>query len=291
MAGLAASAPGPDSFSGALGPGPAVLAPAPRLAALRRPPGPASPSLSSSSSSKASSKLVVAAAAGVVAAAGAVAAVASTWDGIGRPIAGGAVIGAAAVFFMAMSGRIAGYSGITYNAVTFKKDDWVWRWVYVGGTVAAGAVVRAAGMRDTFAPLPIAGDWPTIVISGLLVGYGTVLGGGCTSGHGVCGMSRLSIRSIVGVITFMATGVLTATIAPLVPRPAVHVLAIATLLVGMGVSAVTSQRTSHPPSAASVAGKSKPAVPGGAAAMSDLGWVSMGRLAVTRAAAAPAPEA
>ncbi|MCH8180422.1 MAG: YeeE/YedE family protein [Proteobacteria bacterium] len=122
---------------------------------------------------------------------------------------GGLLIGAASVLLLAGIGRIAGISGITFGLMD--RPNWntanLWRVGFVAGLVAAGAIWT----QWTGAPLAPArtANVPLLVISGLLVGWGTSLGSGCTSGHGVCGLGRLSVRSLASVLTFMATGALT----------------------------------------------------------------------------------
>ena len=125
-------------------------------------------------------------------------------------LAGGVLIGLAAALMVVLLGRIAGISGIVGNllqtATWGSVQQWGWRVAFVAGMVAAPAVWQ------WFAPLP-AMEMPSnpwvIVLAGLLVGFGTRLGSGCTSGHGVCGLSRLSLRSLAATLMFMATGVLT----------------------------------------------------------------------------------
>ena len=123
---------------------------------------------------------------------------------------GGLVIGLATAIFFLGAGRIAGISGIVGGLLSPKRGDISWRLLFVGGLLAAPLVWRL------FAPLPemeIDSGWPVVVIAGLLVGYGTRLGSGCTSGHGVCGISRLSMRSLVATATFMAAGFVTVGVA------------------------------------------------------------------------------
>ncbi|ESQ90989.1 YeeE/YedE family protein [Asticcacaulis benevestitus] len=117
---------------------------------------------------------------------------------------GGALIGLAAGGLYLTTGRIAGISGIFGDS--FLRTPQAWRWLFVAGLVLAGL-----GARLLRYPLPEAIGSPTglLVISGLLVGFGTRLGNGCTSGHGVCGLARLSVRSLVAVVIFMATAGLT----------------------------------------------------------------------------------
>jgi uncharacterized membrane protein YedE/YeeE len=116
-------------------------------------------------------------------------------------LAGGILIGLSAVLVMGLFGRIAGISGITTGAVPGRRDDWPWRLAFVAGLVAAPLLVLAA----TGSPVQqtVSANLPAMAVAGLLVGFGTVTGSGCTSGHGVCGLARLSSRSLVAVLTFM----------------------------------------------------------------------------------------
>lgn len=121
-------------------------------------------------------------------------------------IAGGLMIGLAAALFILLNGRIAGISGILGGLLTPKANDITWRLAFLAGLIGAPLVWLA------FQPLPairIDADYPTLILAGLIVGIGTRYGSGCTSGHGVCGISRLSLRSIVATLSFMATGFLT----------------------------------------------------------------------------------
>lgn len=125
-------------------------------------------------------------------------------------LAGGVLIGVAAALVVVLLGRIAGISGILggllQGATWRSKSQWGWRAAFVVGILAAPL------LWQVFAPLP-AMQMPSnpvvIIVAGLLVGFGTRLGSGCTSGHGVCGLSRLSIRSLAATLMFMATGVAT----------------------------------------------------------------------------------
>ncbi|MGN1055361.1 MAG: YeeE/YedE family protein [Comamonas sp.] len=125
-------------------------------------------------------------------------------------LAGGVLIGVAAALMVVLLGRIAGISGILggllQGATWRSKSQWGWRAAFVVGILAAPL------LWQVFAPLP-AMQMPSnpvvIIVAGLLVGFGTRLGSGCTSGHGVCGLSRLSIRSLAATLMFMATGVAT----------------------------------------------------------------------------------
>ncbi|MCV2446426.1 MULTISPECIES: YeeE/YedE family protein [Paracoccus] len=112
---------------------------------------------------------------------------------------GGALIGLAAVLLMAALGRVAGMTGILSGAIFERGRGW--RLAFLLGAVAAPALMRAAGVEIAFdSPVP----QPWLVVGGLLVGIGVSYGGGCTSGHGVCGNARLSPRSLVATGCFMA---------------------------------------------------------------------------------------
>ena len=123
-------------------------------------------------------------------------------------LAGGALIGLAAVMLMALTGRIAGVSGLAVRLFPpYADHELTGRLAFVAGLIAAPVVVLVATGR-----LPaqtIQASVGILVLSGLLVGFGSVWGNGCTSGHGVCGLSRLSMRSLVATVTFMATGIAT----------------------------------------------------------------------------------
>lgn len=129
------------------------------------------------------------------------------WTSMGWALAGGAVIGAASAILLATNGRIAGISGILGGLVRPVRGEVLWRALFVAGMVAGGGVAYRT-LPDHF-DMSAAPILPLVALAGLLVGIGTRIGGGCTSGHGVCGISRLSSRSIVATLTFMATGVLT----------------------------------------------------------------------------------
>lgn len=121
---------------------------------------------------------------------------------------GGGLIGASAVFLMWSLGRIAGISGIVGGV--FGRDglsEGGWRIAFIAGLIASGIpalFIWPSMMQPVF---PVQG-W-LLLVAGLLVGMGTQLGSGCTSGHGVCGISRLSVRSIIATLVFMATGIIT----------------------------------------------------------------------------------
>ena len=118
---------------------------------------------------------------------------------------GGLLIGLAAAVFLIGSGRIAGISGLFARTTLGPRFD-MQALLFTLGLVGGAAIVAVVqgGVVQTFP-----GHWSYLVIGGLFVGFGTRLGSGCTSGHGVCGMSRLSKRSITATLTFMAAGILT----------------------------------------------------------------------------------
>lgn len=123
-------------------------------------------------------------------------------------IAGGALIGSGALILLLATGRIAGISGIASSAL-FQRDGRSWRLAFVAGLLVAPLVLLLAGDDIPFNP-PIM-DW-TVLLGGLLVGLGTRWGNGCTSGHGICGVSRLSVRSLTATAIFMLAAMLTATL-------------------------------------------------------------------------------
>jgi uncharacterized membrane protein YedE/YeeE len=118
---------------------------------------------------------------------------------------GGLTLGVAAMWLLFSLGRVAGISGIVWGVMA--GPDRQWRGFFMAGLFVGGLIVHTVmGM-----PIPEQSNTPLslVALSGLLVGFGTRIGGGCTSGHGVCGIGRQSLRSIVATITFMAAGVLT----------------------------------------------------------------------------------
>lgn len=121
-------------------------------------------------------------------------------------LAGGVLIGLAAAMLVLLNGRIAGISGVLAGLLKPVKGDVLWRAAFVVGLVASPVVYAL------FASLPtprIEATWGALVLAGLLVGVGTRYGAGCTSGHGVCGLSRLSPRSLVATAAFMGAGFVT----------------------------------------------------------------------------------
>jgi uncharacterized protein len=125
-------------------------------------------------------------------------------------LAGGLLIGAAASLLILGAGRIMGAAGILGGALEIYDSEAPWRWSLIVGLIAAPLLARALWGAE--APIFAAGV-PTLIASGLLVGFGTRLGSGCTSGHGVCGLARLSPRSLAATLVFMSTGVITVFVA------------------------------------------------------------------------------
>lgn len=121
-------------------------------------------------------------------------------------LAGGAVLGLSAALFVLLNGRIAGISGVLGGLLRPRAGDLAWRVAFVGGLLVAPLVY---GLFADLPTMQVAAEAPLLIAAGLLVGVGTRLGSGCTSGHGVCGISRLSPRSIVATLCFMASGFLT----------------------------------------------------------------------------------
>ena len=121
-------------------------------------------------------------------------------------IIGGLLIGLAATLLLWSIGRIAGISGIFYGVASAPRGDRAWRIAFLAGMMIVGAIVMQ------FVPSPAriqTGATPLLLAAGFLVGFGTRMGNGCTSGHGVCGLGRLSWRSAAAVATFMAAGMAT----------------------------------------------------------------------------------
>ncbi|MDU1142346.1 YeeE/YedE thiosulfate transporter family protein [Aeromonas rivipollensis] len=120
-------------------------------------------------------------------------------------LGGGMLAGLSALILMLFNGKVAGISGILAGALQHRQ---AWRWLFLLGLGGGAWLALTLGWASmpAFTGLP---GWPVVLLAGLLVGIGTRLGNGCTSGHGICGMGRLSLRSIVATLTFMAAGVIT----------------------------------------------------------------------------------
>ncbi len=146
-----------------------------------------------------------------------------------NPVAGGVLIGLAATLMLVLFGRIMGVSGIVGTLTdSFKSSSGNgWRWSFIAGLIGGGALfnellnslIKSANkasvhvLPNQLMPTPFA-DLPLgmFIVAGLLVGYGTAMGAGCTSGHGICGLARGSKRSIAATLMFMSTGMLVATL-------------------------------------------------------------------------------
>jgi uncharacterized protein len=120
-----------------------------------------------------------------------------------RSLAGGLLLGVATAMFLVLNGRVLGISGIVGGVLNAAPGDRSWRAFFVAGLLASPWVL------GLFHPLPTPRfdtGWGVLVAAGLLVGFGTRMGAGCTSGHGICGIARFSPRSIMATLCFMATG-------------------------------------------------------------------------------------
>lgn len=119
---------------------------------------------------------------------------------------GGVLIGLAVSLMMLFNGRVTGISGILGGLLRPQKNDIDWRLAFIGGLLFGGFILQI--LKPTAFFQVSSAIWFDYVIAGLLVGFGTLLGNGCTSGHGVCGISRLSTRSIVATIVFISFGII-----------------------------------------------------------------------------------
>lgn len=130
------------------------------------------------------------------------------------PLLGGLMIGVAVSLMLFLNGRITGVSGIVSGMITGAsskpRGDFLWRLLFCLGLVLGGSVLVQVFPESI--PSHIDRDVSILIIAGLLVGFGTVMGSGCTSGHGICGLSRFSPRSLISTLTFMGFGVLSATL-------------------------------------------------------------------------------
>ncbi|WP_220183798.1 YeeE/YedE family protein [Marinobacterium marinum] len=123
---------------------------------------------------------------------------------------GGVLIGLSAAFLLYAKGRIAGISGIAGGVVyPESKDDISWRLVFIAGLVLGGFIYQASGLGVGVDHIQAMVSTPLLVMGGLLVGIGTQIGTGCTSGHGICGLARRSPRSLVATLCFMASAIVT----------------------------------------------------------------------------------
>lgn len=123
---------------------------------------------------------------------------------------GGALIGLSASLLLLANGRVAGISGVVGSLMAPVRGDIAWRLLFLGGLLTGGLLLVWLSPESFAAPSSLSGGgFAMLAAAGLLVGFGSRLGNGCTSGHGVCGISRLSVRSLVATLTFVATGFLT----------------------------------------------------------------------------------
>ena len=125
-------------------------------------------------------------------------------------LVGGIVIGIAALVLLRFYGRIAGISGVFGGLFPFNTGETLWRLVFVAGLVTGGVILSF--LHSDAVTFELAYSNPALILAGLLVGVGSRMGNGCTSGHGICGLGRLAPRSVVAVLTFMATGILAAVV-------------------------------------------------------------------------------
>ena len=124
----------------------------------------------------------------------------------GPALAGGIILGIAAALYVLINGRILGISGILGGLIGPKRTDWLWRASFVLRLLTAPLWGKYVFQMNTTAVIDA--DYLTLIIAGLLVGFGARYGSGCTSGHGICGLSRLSPRSLLATLTFMGCGFL-----------------------------------------------------------------------------------
>jgi len=122
-------------------------------------------------------------------------------------LVGGAIIGLSVSLMLLWNGRVTGISGIVYGLTQKGNGDMAWRLYFIVGLIGGGFLLNFI-TPEVFGSKTLPTDW-TVLAAGLLVGFGTVLGSGCTSGHGVCGISRLSPRSLVATLIFVSFGMLT----------------------------------------------------------------------------------
>ena len=120
---------------------------------------------------------------------------------------GGVLIGLASMLLLIGNGRIAGISGIFGGLLPPTRGDMGWRVMFVAGLLLGGFAWPLIGGRPV--PVDLQVDWPLMLLSGFIVGFGTRMGSGCTSGHGVCGIGRRSPRSVVATVVFLATAITT----------------------------------------------------------------------------------
>jgi uncharacterized membrane protein YedE/YeeE len=122
-------------------------------------------------------------------------------------LVGGALIGLSATMLLLFNGRVAGISGIFNGLINPAQPDKVWRGLFILGLIIGTGIYVWSPQGG--APVPLNLSTSLLLLAGFIVGFGTRMGSGCTSGHGVCGLGRFSFRSLVATLTFMAAGILT----------------------------------------------------------------------------------
>jgi len=120
---------------------------------------------------------------------------------------GGALIGVSVTLLLWFNGRLAGVSGIMNGVFNSPRDEMIWRLLFLGGLIIGAFLFNR--LHPGFVSLRQGYPWYLLLVGGFLVGFGTRMGGGCTSGHGICGIARFSQRSIVATLLFMSTGIAT----------------------------------------------------------------------------------
>lgn len=122
-----------------------------------------------------------------------------------KPLFGGFLLGLAALSLLFFNGRVAGVSGILGGFLSFKNRDTLWRFAFLAGLVMGGVLLL--GTFPETLNITLKSSPPVVMLAGLLVGIGSRMGSGCTSGHGVCGIGRLSQRSMIAVVVFLSSGI------------------------------------------------------------------------------------
>lgn len=122
---------------------------------------------------------------------------------------GGVLLGIAAAVLFLNSGHILGITGILEGILAPKQADSPWRFAFLLGLLASPLAAKFFLPADLMHMPRVDANWAMVIVAGVLVGYGTRWGAGCTSGHGICGLSRLSVRSLVATLSFMGTGFIT----------------------------------------------------------------------------------
>lgn len=121
-------------------------------------------------------------------------------------IAGGVLIGVAVSIMLLFNGRVTGISGIIGSMLRPEKSQFAWRMLFILGLITGGLIIKVV-RPESYVQLSNAST-ADYIIAGLFVGFGTLLGNGCTSGHGVCGISRMSVRSLIATVTFIGSGII-----------------------------------------------------------------------------------